>query len=111
MGAKVEPTPTAIARIASRQHGVVTRAELLGAGLTRAQIQARLASGALLPEYRGVYRVGHRAPSTEARYMAAVKAGGPGALLAERAAGYLLGIVKGHPPEPSVKARPCAASR
>ena len=33
-------------------------------------------SGALLVEYRGVYRVGHRAPSVQATYLAAVKACG-----------------------------------
>jgi very-short-patch-repair endonuclease len=80
----------------------VTRAELLDAGVTKAQIEARLASGALLPEYRGVYRVGHRAPSIEARYMAAVKAAGRGALLAGGAAAHLLGILKGGPPKPTV---------
>jgi very-short-patch-repair endonuclease len=102
MRPKVEPTDRVIARIAGRQHGVVTRVELLGAGVTTAEIRARLASGALLREYRGVYRVGHRAPSTEARYMAAVKAGGEGALLAGRAAAHLLGLVRGRPPEPTV---------
>jgi very-short-patch-repair endonuclease len=102
MRAKVEPTDRVIAQIAGRQHGVVTRAELSDAGVTKAQIEARLASGALLREYRGVFRVGHRAPSTEARYMAAVKAGGDGALLAGRAAAYLLGLMKGRPPEPTV---------
>jgi very-short-patch-repair endonuclease len=102
MRAKVEPTDRVIARIASRQHGIVTRAELLDAGVTKAAIEARLASGALLREYRGVFRVGHRAPSTEARYMAAVKAGGKGALLAGRSAAYLLGLLKGPPPEPTV---------
>jgi hypothetical protein len=80
----------------------VTRTELLDAGVTKAQIDGRLASGALLREFRGVYRVGHRAPSTEARYMAAVKAGGEGALLTGRAAAHLLGILKGPPPEPTV---------
>jgi hypothetical protein len=102
MRAKVEPASQAIARIATRQHGVVTRAELLGAGVTRAEIQARLASGALLREYRGVFRVGHRAPSTEALFMAAVKAGGEGALLGGRAAAHLLRLVRGRPPEPTV---------
>jgi hypothetical protein len=102
MGGKVELTARVIARIAAGQHGVVTRAELLAAGVTKRQIEKRLASGALLPEYRGVYRVGHRAPSIEARYMAAVKAAGPGALLAGRAAAHLLGILKTPPPEPTV---------
>jgi very-short-patch-repair endonuclease len=54
--------------------------------------------------HRGVYRVGHLAPSTEARYMAAVLACGSGALLSGLAAAYLLGLVKGRPPAPEVTA-------
>jgi Transcriptional regulator, AbiEi antitoxin len=61
-------------------HGVVTRAQLLRAGVTEAAIEQRLRIGALLREHRGVYRVGHRAPSLEARYLAAVWACGEGAL-------------------------------
>ncbi|MFL5858134.1 MAG: type IV toxin-antitoxin system AbiEi family antitoxin domain-containing protein [Solirubrobacteraceae bacterium] len=57
--------------MASRSHGVVTRAELLRAGITPAEIRHRLSFGALFLEYRGIYRVGHRAPSMEARYLAA----------------------------------------
>src|SRR3954464_12971906 len=56
--------------LASSQHGVVTRAQLLHAGVTPQEIRDRVRSGALLREHRGVYRVGHRAPSLEARYMA-----------------------------------------
>ena len=66
-------TERTIARIASRAHGVVSRAELCRAGVSEAQIDHRLATGALIREYAGVYRVGHRAPSVEARYRAAVK--------------------------------------
>ena len=40
----------------------------------------------------------------EARYLAAVRACGNGALLSGRAAAYLLGIVKGAPPPPEVTA-------
>jgi hypothetical protein len=54
------------ARIGGRAHGVVTRVELLRAGVTARQIDERLRSGALLREFRGVYRVGHRAPSMDA---------------------------------------------
>jgi hypothetical protein len=50
-----------IERLASGSHGVVTREQLLAAGLTVGQIKSRLRSGELLQEYRGVYRVGHRA--------------------------------------------------
>jgi very-short-patch-repair endonuclease len=92
------------ARIGGRAHGVVTRAELLGAGVTDDEIKQRLRTGALLRELRGVYRVGHRAPSVEARYLAAVKACGEGALLSGRAAAYLLGILRGKPPPPEVTA-------
>ena len=55
--------------------------------------------------HRGVYRVGHRAPSTEATYLAAVLAAGEGALLNGQAAAFLLVLVKGTPPRPEVIAR------
>jgi very-short-patch-repair endonuclease len=83
---------------------VVTRRELLAAGVSRREIEHRLATGALLQEHRGVYRVGHRAPSVEARYLAAVLACGEGALLSGRAAGHLWGLLKGAAPPPEVTA-------
>jgi very-short-patch-repair endonuclease len=93
-----------MARIGGGAHGVVARVELLDAGVTPAEIEQRLATGALIREYPGVYRVGHRAPSLEARYMAAVLACGEGALLSGRAAGYLFGAIKGPAPPPEVTA-------
>jgi very-short-patch-repair endonuclease len=90
--------------IASRGHGVVTRSRLFAAGVSAEEIRHRLQTGALLREYRGVYRVGHRAPSVEARYMAAVLACGAGAALSGRAAGHLWGVLKGRPPRPEVTA-------
>ena len=63
-----------LARLGGGAHGVVDRAELLLAGITPAQIKSRLRSGALIREHRGVYRVGHAAPSPEARYLAAARA-------------------------------------
>jgi hypothetical protein len=92
-------------RIASASHGVVTRVQLLRAGISPQEIRSRVGSGGLLREHRGVYRVGHRAPSTEARYLAAVLAAGEGALLSGRAAAHLLGILKGTAPAPVVTAR------
>jgi len=88
--------------IGGRQHGVVTRAQLLAAGISAAAIQRRVRKGALLVQYAGVYRVGHRAPSLEASYLAAVYACGDGALLCGRAAAYLYALVKGAAPEPEV---------
>src|SRR3954469_13022552 len=89
-------------RIGSGAHGVATRRELLEAGISRSAIQRRVADGSLIPQYRGVYRVGHRAPSLDASYMAAVLACGDGSALWRRAAGYLLGLGKGAPPGPEV---------
>jgi very-short-patch-repair endonuclease len=94
----------AIEQIASSAHGIATRRQLQEADLTAAEIKRRVRSGALLREHRGVYRVGHRAPSVEASYLAAVLACGDGALLSGRAAGFLLGLVKGHAPAPEVTA-------
>jgi hypothetical protein len=93
-----------IARIASGSHGVVTRGQLQALGLTPSEIASRVRSGALIRVHRGVYRVGHRAPSTEARYLAAVLACGPRARLSGRAAAHLLGLLPGEPPAPEVTA-------
>jgi Transcriptional regulator, AbiEi antitoxin len=94
-----------VARIAASAHGVVTHGQLTRAGITPAEIKSRLRSGALLREHRGVYRVGHRAPSVEARYLAAVLACGEGALLSGRAAAFLFGLLKGPAPRPEVSTR------
>ena len=87
-----------IARIASKERGVVTREELLIAGCSGDEIDHRLRIGVLHREFRGVYRAGHRAPSVGARYLAAVKACGEGAALSGTAAGHYLGLLKGSPP-------------
>jgi very-short-patch-repair endonuclease len=91
-----------IGQLAGRSHGVVTRAQLVHAGITVDEIKQRLRTGALLREHRGVYRVGHRAPSVEARYLAAVLAGGDRARLTARAAAHLFGLLKGPAPPPEV---------
>jgi very-short-patch-repair endonuclease len=93
-----------VARIASQAHGNVTRKQLLAAGVSAKEIRHRLDTGALLREFPGVYRAGHRAPSIEALYMAAVLGCGDGALLSGRAAAHLWQLVKGEPPRPEVTA-------
>ena len=97
-------TDQRIARLSSLSHGVVTRKELLQAGITNDEIRERLEKGALLTQHPGVYRVGHEAPSIEARYIAAVRAAGLGAVLSDRAAGHLLSLTRGRPPAPEVTA-------
>jgi very-short-patch-repair endonuclease len=94
-----------LARMATAAHGLLTHAQLLGADVTPAQIRSRLRKGLLTVEHRGVYRYGHRAPSDECRYLAAVLACGDGALLSGLAAAYLLGLVKGPAPTPEVTTR------
>lgn len=94
-----------LSRIAHESHGVVTRRQLLDAGITVAELNHRLRIGALLRVHRGVYRVGHRAPSVEATYLAAVRACGDDAFLSGPAAGHTLGLLRGAPPAPEVTTR------
>jgi hypothetical protein len=93
-----------LALIAGRAHGVTTRGELLAVGLSRDQIDRRVAAGSLLVEYPGIYFVGHRPPTATARYMAAVKACGSRALLSGMAAAWLWDLVRGPAPPAEVTA-------
>jgi hypothetical protein len=81
--------------MASRSWGVVTRTQLLAAGISEDEIRHRLKIGALIRVHPGVYRVGHMAPSVEATYLAAVWACGAGAALSGRAAAYHFGVLRG----------------
>ena len=85
----------AIATLAERHHGVVSRAQLLGLGLGAGAIKHRLAIGRLRPLRRGVYAVGHRALRPEAWWMAAVLAGGPDTVVAGRSGAELWRIRAG----------------
>jgi hypothetical protein len=91
-------------RIAGRQHGAVTTAQLLALGLSRSAVKRWHAKGLLHREFRGVWRFGHRAPSYQARYTAAVLACGEGAALSGPAAQYHYGLRRGDPPPPEVTA-------
>jgi predicted transcriptional regulator of viral defense system len=70
-----------IAWIARRQHGVISQAQLVAAGLGRNGISKRVKSGRLHRLHRGIYAVGHRAPSMEQAWIAAVLACGESAVL------------------------------
>jgi hypothetical protein len=93
-----------IGRQANLWFGLARRNRLLAAGVTRAEIEHRLRTGALLLEHPGIYRVGHRATSVEASYLAAVWACGEQAVLSGRAAAYHWRILNGKPPPPEVTA-------
>ena len=78
-----------IAQIAFRQHGVVTSRQLEEAGFTRDAIRRRALAGRLHRVHHGVYAVGHRAMPPEGRWIAAVLACGPDAVLSHRSAASL----------------------
>jgi hypothetical protein len=80
---------TRIAAAADRDHGVIDAAGLHALGASTRQIQHRVATGRLIVLYRGVYAVGHRRLTLEGRWLAAVKACGPGAVLSHRDAAAL----------------------
>jgi Transcriptional regulator, AbiEi antitoxin/Protein of unknown function (DUF559) len=89
-GSNIRKDPDlALARVAARQHGLVTSAQLARAGLTRAAISNRVAAGRLHPLYRGVYGLGHRKLSQEGGWLAAVLASGDGAALSHLSAATL----------------------
>jgi very-short-patch-repair endonuclease len=71
---------------------VVGRWQLKDLGLSEKMIKTRIAHGGLNRVHRGVYAVGHRALTVESRWMAAVLAHGPGAVLSHRSAGQFWGL-------------------
>ena len=66
----------AIAAIAARQDGVVTRAQPLAAGVSSTGLERRVAAGRLFAVYRGVYAVGHAALTDRGRIRAALLVAG-----------------------------------
>lgn len=85
---------SAIALLAGQQHGVVTVRQLRMAGLSASAIARRVRAGRLHRVHHGVYAVGHRNPSWEARWMAAVLASGDGAVLSHASAAALWGFLR-----------------
>jgi very-short-patch-repair endonuclease len=80
-----------------RQHGVITRRQLLDAGLTAKGVEHRVRTGRLRRVHRGVYVVGRPELTQNGRWMAAVLACGPGAALSHDTAAQLWGIRRVRP--------------
>jgi len=91
-----------IATLAEAQHGVVSRTQLLAAGVSRRQIQRRLQGRRLHVVYRGVYAVGHGALSPMGIWMAAVLAAGEGGVLSHWSAATLWRMRRGRGPRSHV---------
>jgi predicted transcriptional regulator of viral defense system len=83
--------------LARRQHGVVTRGQLLDLGFSAEAIKHRVQKGRLHPVVRGVYAVGRPHLTREGRWMVAVLVCEPDAVLSHRSAAALCGVGKEHP--------------
>jgi len=92
-------TEASIARVAARQHGVISRAQLVELGLADGAIYSRCRRGVLHRVHHGVYAVGYIAATALAQAMAAVLACGERTALSHRSAAALweLGVTTGGP--------------
>jgi very-short-patch-repair endonuclease len=81
-----------VSKIAQRQHGHVTRAQLLALGFSARTISYRVARGELIRVHAGVYAVQYRRVEPVARAIAAVLACGKGAVLSHDSAAALWGL-------------------
>jgi very-short-patch-repair endonuclease len=86
----MEPVDVVIARIAVRQHGLVTRSQLLAAGLTERQVDRRIGHAQLVVLHKGVYGVPAAKPGYEQALLAACLASG--GVVSHRSAARLFGL-------------------
>ena len=83
-----------LARLATRQHGVVCIDQLRGLGMSDNEIAYRVRIGRLHRLHRGVYAVGHLNFTDRSTFIAAVFAVGKGAVLSHVAAATLHGFME-----------------
>jgi len=88
------PPDLLVARIAAEQHGRIRADQLAACGLDHDAIARRVARGRLHREHHGVYAVGHSGATLHARIIAAVLAGGEGAVASHWASAALWGFVR-----------------
>jgi very-short-patch-repair endonuclease len=82
-----------IARIGARQDNVISREQLLAAGLGRGAIAHRVAAGAWQRLHNSVYLLGPAPPTLMARARAAGLACGTGAVVSHRSAAEMFGLL------------------
>jgi very-short-patch-repair endonuclease len=82
--------PSSVWKVAARQHGVVSRSQLLELGYSAQSIKHRVAKGRLHPVWRGVFALGRPHLGRHGTWMAAVLSCGPDAALSDESAGALL---------------------
>lgn len=83
----------AMAELADRQHGVVSRTQLLALGFGRRAIQHRIDRGRLHRIHSGVYAVGRSSLDPAGHRMAALLRAGPDAVISHRTAAALWGLM------------------
>jgi very-short-patch-repair endonuclease len=81
-----------LAELATRQHGVVSRRQLLALGFRTEAIKSRLGEGRLSSLHEEVYAVGHRRIGIRGEWWSAVLAYGTDAVLSHRTAAALWGL-------------------
>ncbi len=86
-----------LSALADRQHGVITRRQLLDTGLGRRAIGRRVEAGRLHCLHRCVYAFGTRRLDSRGEWMAAVLACGEKAVLSHRSAAALWGLLARSP--------------
>lgn len=94
MAEKVASADLVAAKVAARQHGVVSIRQLHAAGLSDDAVLGRVRNGHLHRIHRGVYAVGHDGMTFDRRWMAAVLACGPGAAVSHRSAAAVWGLLR-----------------
>jgi predicted transcriptional regulator of viral defense system len=85
------------AELATRQHGVITRAQLIDSGVSGGAIARWIAASRLHRVHPAVYALGHSALSLDARLAAALLYGGPNALLSHTTAGWVWSLIGAAP--------------
>src|SRR3954453_21820386 len=96
-----------VARRAAEEWGVLSFDEVLACGLSPRGVVTRCRNGRLHRLYRGVYAVGHGNPPLQGRFLAAVKACGPHAVVSHFSAAALWGCSSGT--TATRRSRSCAA--
>lgn len=81
-----------VAKLAARQHGLITQAQVVGLGGTRGAVRHRVEVGRWALVAPGVYRVAGVPATWKQRALAACLVAGPGAVLSHRSAAVLWGV-------------------
>lgn len=98
LGRMETQVPPSLRRVIAEQAGVVSRQQLLRAGVSRATIDSRVKRGRWQHLHPGVYGTFTGAVPWEALLWAAVLYAGPGALLSHETAAEILGLTdRGNP--------------